>query len=275
MSSTAPQPSNPSASQGELPGESTREQRLDVLWGALLSVLLCVVYQLVYGNFNLNMRDEGYLWYGVQQVLRGEVPLRDFQAYDPGRYYWCAWLSPVFGTGIVGLRAAVVCFSALGLLAGLLVIRRFVPSRTWLLPAALLLVLTMFPRHKLFEPAIVMGAIWSTTRMIERPSLGRTFAAGLIVGLAAVFGRNHGIYLVIAYLVLFGICLKKRLDPQPWRSAASLTAGVVLGYAPVLGMLLLVPGYGEALWDAVLSVKTVGSNIVEPYLWPWSPPPRE
>lgn len=273
MSSSPPQIAPALASPTGAPEESLKEERRDVLWAGLLAIVLCVAYQLVYGNYNLNMRDEGYLWYGVQQVLRGEVPLRDFQAYDPGRYYWCAWLSPIFGTGIIGLRASVVSFSAFGLMAGLLVVRRFAPSRAWLLPAALMLVLTLFPRHKLFEPAIVMLAIWTTTRMIERPSLRRTFLAGVIVGLAAVFGRNHGIYLVIAYVVLFGICLKKRLDPHPWRSAASLTVGVLLGYAPVLGMLLWVPGYREALWDAILSVKTVGSNIVEPYLWPWSPAP--
>jgi len=266
-----PTPSHPGTKSPAM--DVNREKRKDVILATLLSLAFCLAYQFYYGNYNLNMRDEGYLWYGVEQVLAGDVPLRDFQSYDPGRYYWCAWLTPVFGTGIVGLRAAVVSFSSLGLLAGLLVIRRFVPRRSWLLPAAVMLALSLFPRHKLFEPSIALIAVWSTTRMIEKPSIGRVFSAGLIVGLAAVFGRNHGLYLALSYGVLFLLSLIKGLAPRPWRSAGVLSAGVVLGYAPVLLMLVIVPGFYKAMVDAILSVTTVGSNIVAPYFWPWSPAP--
>ncbi len=265
-------PPLPAASQ--LPSTPVGHAKLDVLWAGLIAVSFCVLYQLVYGHYNLNMRDEGYLWYGVQQVLRGDVPLRDFQSYDPGRYYWCSWLSPIFGSGIVGVRAALVSFSAIGLFAGLLVARRFVPSRSWLVPVAGLLMLSMFPRHKLFEPAVVLIAVWTTTRLIERPSTGRTLLAGIVVGLAAVFGRNHGLYLAIAYCGLFLLTLSKGLDTRPWRSAGVLTLGVILGYSPVLVMLVWVPGFQQAFVDALLSVKTVGSNIEQPYLWPWTPPPE-
>ena len=100
---------------------SLREASRSAALPLALAVLFAAAFQLLLGHTYLGLVDEGFQWYGVLRVREGEVPMRDFQAYDPGRYYWCALWSFVFGRGIVGVRAAGAVFQALGLFCGLLV----------------------------------------------------------------------------------------------------------------------------------------------------------
>jgi hypothetical protein len=256
-------------------GEPAGSRGRSVLVAALVAAVLCGGFQLLFGHVNLNLRDEGYLWYGVVQVLAGDVPLRDFQAYDPGRYYWCAALAPLFGDGIVGVRAGVMLFAAVGMFLGLLTARRFLPGDVWLVPVGVLLLLWFFPRHKLFEHAITLIAVWSATRLLEAPTVRRHLASGVVVGLAAFLGRNHGLYLALAFLVLLACLRFRRAEPDRMVTTGGRSVllawggGVVLGYAPLLLMLVVVPGFASGFVDAIVSIQSRGANIPSPYRWPW------
>ncbi len=90
----------------------------------LLAIVLTGSSFALQGRQGINLADEGYLWYGAQQTAHGKVPLRDFDAYDPGRYYWSAAGMHLFGEGLVALRFSETLFQLLGLWVGLLAASR-------------------------------------------------------------------------------------------------------------------------------------------------------
>ena len=160
------------------------------------------------GNVGFSLWDEGFLWYGVQRTMLGEVPIRDFMAYDPGRYYWSSALMNLWGdNGIMVLRGTVAIFQTAGLFTGLFLIAQSLKKHSlyYLLLSAVILVVWMYPRHKLFDISLSIFLVGILTFLIQKPVIKRYFIAGICVGLIAVFGRNHGMYGAVASIaIIFG-----------------------------------------------------------------------
>ncbi|RUL73164.1 hypothetical protein EKH80_15695 [Dyella choica] len=239
---------------------------------ASIAVIALFVWQ---GNNSFSLWDEGFLWYGAQRVMLGEVPIRDFMAYDPGRYYWAAALMHLCGNnGIMVLRAALAIFQAMGLSVGLLLIARTVKGRSfvYLLLSAVILIVWMYPRHKLFDISLSIFLIGALTHLVEKTSGRSYFLAGFVVGLAAVFGRNHGVYGAVGSLGILCWLSIKRSDPTHLARVLMLwSVGVLTGYSPILLMLILVPGFPAAFLEDVRYLFEVkATNIPLPVPWPWS-----
>ncbi len=243
-------------------------------WGragisALIATLLVGAWFVLFGSYGIDLRDEGFLWYGAVRTGLGEVPLRDFQAYEPGRYYWIAALTWLAGPGIMALRFAVAVFFALGLTCGLQVIARVQTHPLWRVAVGLLLVAWAFPRHKLFEPALAMFAVWVGVRLAEQPSWRRHLQAGACVGIAACFGKNHALYsgLGLGCILLWVHWKRSDLPWMPTMTAFSL--GGLLGALPLLGMMAFVPGFVESFVETTLFFLRHGSNHPIDIPWPW------
>ncbi|MBI5363191.1 MAG: hypothetical protein HZA53_08430 [Planctomycetes bacterium] len=253
---------------------------------ALAAVITALVFVLQ-AHVGLAPQEEGYLWYGVESVARGEWPMRDFRSYDPGRYLWCAAWEHVFGHGLLGLRAACAVFAGLGLTAGLLVARRVLPSRAWLVPAGVVIALWQFPGWRPFESSLSLMATWLALRLFESPNARRSLVCGAFVGVAAFFGRNHGLYAGVAFVLVHVIALvagraehlegAQTTTRRAIRFAhvaqriAALLGGTLLGYAPMFALIVLVPGFGRAFVDSIFFfVGRAGLNIPYPATWPWT-----
>jgi len=244
---------------------------------AMLLGLVLVVGLFVWeGHQGFSLFDEGYLWYGVQRVMAGDVPIRDFQAYDPGRYYWSAGLMSLTRThGIMAVRETVVILAALALAAALgwlVVIDKKRSHFFYIIICALTLVAWMVPRHKIFDISISIGLVCVLACLVRRPSSLNHFLAGLTVGLAAYFGRNHGLY---AALASSGVFLYLALRCEAWsawsRDVLSFAVGILIGYLPMVATMLLARGFTSAFVKSIKFLFEVkATNLPLPIPWPWN-----
>lgn len=236
----------------------------------ILSVVMVALVYLIQGNVDFNISDEGFLWYGTVRTTLGEVPVRDFQSYEPARYYWGAfWLKLLRNDGILAMRISQAAFEAVGLTLALLLLRRLVRNWLALIFAAAILVRWMVPKWKIYEPVIEIAAVYFAVLVIERPTLRRHLLAGIFTGLAAFFGRNHGLYCAVAF-VLLTIYLGWKTDKRVLlHRFGALALGIVIGYSPMLFMFLFVPGFFSQFKQDILFNLHTGTNLHIPVPFPW------
>ena len=223
----------------------------------------------------LSLWDEGFLWYGVQRTLAGEVPMRDFMAYDPGRYYWSAIVMRWLGSdGIVALRASLAALQALAVFAGLWIVGRNSPRGTgaaWLLSVAALLAAWMTPDFKGGDFATALGLLAALAFLAERPTAKRHLLAGACTGLAAVMGRNHGLYGAAG--ALFAVWVLGRTHKSGGATSRGMGLwgiGVVAGYLPMVLMLFFCPGFAASLGEGIrFTFEIKATNLPVPVPWPW------
>ena len=216
----------------------------------------------------LQLTDESWVWYGVQRTIAGEVPIGDFQSYDPGRYLWSAAWSPILGDGIIAMRNSTWIFAAIGLAVGLVVIQRIVRSFGGVLAFGLMVVPWMIPRHKRFDFVLAFPAILAGLWMIERRDDRSHLYAGIVAGAGAFIGRNEGVYMMVGFGLL-ALYLAPRQPRVLLRRIAILCAGSVIGYTPMFILSAVRPQVLREFIALNLDVLRRGTNAPLPMPWPW------
>jgi len=254
-----------------MPVTSLRAKHLTVL--CLIAFFVVAVKTTLQLHYGFNLADESFLWYGMQRVLHGEVPIRDFMAYDPARYYYGgAAMFLMRSDGIIAMRLADAFFEFISLWLALILIARHTKKSHWLyiFASAAALCLWMMPLFKVFDHGTSIGLICSLAYLMDHPTRRRYLFAGVVLGIAAMFGRNHLLYGVLGTgLAVLYINLRERHVPIP-RAFVSWFSGVLLGYSPTILMMLFVPGFAAASWDMVKVIAQNGTNLPLPVPWPWT-----
>jgi len=253
---------------------------LYVALAAGIGVTLC--WFLLTWRYGLDLSDEGYYWYGAQRTLRGEVPIRDFLAYDIGRYLWAAGVMALLGDdGIFSARLAAILYQALTVSVGVflaLQARGTTPgtARTSLFAVVVALLLNLWatPYYKVFDYGTSILVVAMLVMIMRSLSPARWFGAGLILGFAAVMGRNHGVYGAAAALLVLGFLLVKGKQPRAClRPAIAFIGGTIAGFSPTFLMGLAQPGFMDAFVAGVIEhvhSTTTATNIPLPFPWPWT-----
>ena len=262
-------------------GEASKSEHGASGWISAL-VLSCLTVSLLFvwqGTAGFSLWDEGHLWYAVQRVaMHHEIPIRDFLAYDPSRYYWSAALITLLGDdGIVHVRITVAVFQALGLFVALLLIGQSSEGRKtskvfFLAIATITLAIWMYPRHKLFDVSLSIFLVAALAFLARKPAPRNYVAVGIVVGIVATFGRNHGVYGAVGSLcVLLWLALGPGSPVSFVLGAFLLAVGVAIGFLPIILMVLLVPGFASAFLESIrLLLQQDGTNLPLPVPWPWT-----
>lgn len=258
----------------------TSGMRRDIQIAVLIGTLLTAMWISLTWRYGFDIADEGYYWYGSQRMLYGDVPMRDFMAYDIGRYAWSATIMRMLGDdGIFAARMGAGLYQIFTVITGVLLALRAVDERTGILGKAIfatlvttLLNLWVFPYYKVFDYGTSILIVAMLMLMATSIRAKRWFGAGLILGMAAIMGRNHGVYGGFAGLLLFAFLLIKQDRPANLiRPALAFIAGTIMGFSPTFFMALFIDGFTSSFINSVRELFSNGAtNLALPVPWPWT-----
>jgi hypothetical protein len=190
-------------------------------------LVVLVIVTAVYGS--IYFREEsistgiGANLVPAERVLKGEVPYRDFyKIQTPGILLLNAGLFKLLGASLLTALRGVFVFKILTVVLVFVIARLIVPSTVAIIPA--LLAMIWLPPGGPFRPApiqyemlFILAAIYFMLRWIDSRNAIDVFAAGLAVGLVALFKQNVGVYTAAAFGLV--IILNTRGLPRSFKDA--------------------------------------------------------
>ena len=254
-----------------------RLQTSNFIIAGVSSLIITVLWFCLTWHYGFDLADEGYYWYGSQRVLRGEVPMRDFLSYDIARYYWSALVMYILGDdGAFAARLSAMIFQFTGTVFGVyicLLALRDKGGIRWIFALLVAAVFTLWvdPYYKAYDHATSILIVVMLVLMLKSVKPLEWLGAGVWLGIAAIFGRNHGVYGAVAVIFVITVLLIKSSSRLTIVKLSGYFAlGVVIGFSPTFVMMLVIDGFASAFVDSIVMLFRSGTtNIGLPVPWPW------
>lgn len=242
----------------------------DVLILAVFTAL--ITWNPYFANGKINLFEVGLYLPGIQAILNGEIPFRDFfHLRGPFELYMPAFLMKVFGVHLKTLYSYFYFGNVLCLILCVLIARELLKTRLVLYLFTLVLVGRTWPRVVFtywggMRYAFGLLAVWLIIKFFREDDGRWMFAAGAAGACAALTSIEMGVYPVLgAAAALLIFLIFKRQDARTVLTGAA-------GYAA--GMALVAVPYGAYLaWhgallpylDGVWTIVTRMQIVIDPH----------
>ncbi len=202
--------------------------------------------------------DEGLVLQAARRVTDGQMPYRDFLwPYGPVQPYLYGASFDLFGTSLLWWRILRVACDALVAVTVYFLVRRHASRRLalagWLVAAC---AMAQPASATPFPPALALGLIGFAVATRTPAQRRDALVAGVLVGLAAAWRLDFGIYAGGAVLGALALTTARR-GPRLATFVATGTVVAVLAYLPFL----------VAIGPADLYDSLVGSSLRERNFW--------
>ncbi|MFH0925476.1 MAG: hypothetical protein V1872_07585 [bacterium] len=147
-----------------------KDQEKIICYLPLLIFIFSFLYLLTFCRYGINLWDEGVLLNGALRVLAGEVPIKDFIAYPPGRYYLLAIFFRLFGTHLIVARIFISLMTAFMSVLAFLITKEITDIKFGLLVSGVVLFVPA-AYYVRFFPLFTLIDIYVICLLIKRQKL--------------------------------------------------------------------------------------------------------
>jgi hypothetical protein len=209
--------------------------KVNLILISILIGLISVAYYLAYYKYFRVDVDEGLIINGAMRVLSGQIPLKDFHVYMPGRYYFLAIWFLIFGKSVAVERLFFLLIHAVNNILIFHVSRKIVPLPFSLIPTVLLLLL---PGQwiKADINCILLINIYLLWKYLSRPKRMNLIILGLAIGFAVYWREDMAGYslMTVCLLILIAGIIRKAKFGTILQEGIVLAASVSAALIPMI-----------------------------------------